>query len=186
LDLIRAFIAIDIDDKTINSLVNVQEAIASLKCDIKFVERENIHLTLKFLGEIPLNKVHEVCEVMNNVKFPPFTLEVKGLGVFPSFSRPRVVWAGVGEGYQNVVEIFRFLDSTLKKLNFKSEDEDFVPHITIGRFKSSRNINAFLDLIKNYRDTTFGKFNVTCIRLKKSTLTPRGPIYSNLHEVKLV
>ncbi|MEM2136380.1 MAG: RNA 2',3'-cyclic phosphodiesterase [Candidatus Methanomethylicia archaeon] len=186
MDLIRVFIAIDVDDNILNSLVKVQEEMASLNCDIKFVERENIHLTLKFLGEIPLSKVNEVCNVMNNINFPRFILEVKGLGVFPNLNRPRVIWAGVSEGYQKVLEIFKFLDFNLRKLNFKSEIEEFTPHITIGRFRSSRNINTFVDFIKNYRNIVFGRFNVTSVRLKKSVLTPKGPIYSNLHEVMLV
>ncbi|MEM2538049.1 MAG: RNA 2',3'-cyclic phosphodiesterase [Candidatus Methanomethylicia archaeon] len=186
MNLIRAFIAIDIDEKIVDSLVKFQEELASLDCDIKFVERDNIHLTLKFLGELSLNKINEICRLMNDIEFPPFTLEVKGIGVFPSLNRPRVVWAGVGEGYQNVVEIFKILDSNLRKLNFKSEAEEFTPHITIGRFRSNRNMSVFVKFIKNYENTVFGQFNVTCIRLKKSVLTPRGPIYSNLYEVKLV
>lgn len=186
MDLIRAFIAIDVDEKIIDSLVRVQGELASLNCDIKFVERDNIHLTLKFLGEVSSNKINEICKLMDNIKFPSFMLEVKGIGVFPSLNRPRVVWAGVGEGYQKVVDIFKILDSNLRKLNFKSEDEEFTPHITIGRFRSNRNISAFIKFVENYEDVVFGQFNVTCIRLKRSILTPRGPIYSNLYEVKLV
>lgn len=186
MELIRTFIAIDIDENTLNKLVKFQELLSQLNCDIKFVERENIHLTLKFLGEIPLSKVDDVIEVMNNIKTPSFNLEVRGVGVFPSLSRPRVIWAGVGEGYSNVTEIFKILDLSLRELNFKSDKEEFTPHITIGRVRSNRNIYSLIKFMKEYEDIAFGVFNVNHVRLKKSVLTSRGPIYSNIHEVKLV
>jgi 2'-5' RNA ligase len=186
LSLVRAFIAIDIDERIIDELVKVQEAMASMNLDIKFVERENIHLTLKFLGEITADRVNGVCDVMRGLKASPFTLEVKGLGAFPSVTRPRVVWAGVGDGGSNVIEIYRFLDSGLRKLNFKSEGEEFTPHITLGRLRSDRNVRSLSSFLMNYGERVFGSFIVTSVRLKKSVLTPRGPIYSNLYEIKLV
>jgi len=186
LSLVRAFIAIDINGSIIDELVKVQGIIASMDLDIKFVERENIHLTLKFLGEITADRINGVCDVMRGLKVSPFTLEVKGLGAFPSVTRPRVIWAGVGEGSDNVIELYRFLDSGLRKLNFKSEDKDFIPHITIGRLRSDRNVRSLTSFLINYGEKVFGSFTVTAVRLKKSILTPRGPIYSNLYEVKLV
>ncbi|MCS7097051.1 MAG: RNA 2',3'-cyclic phosphodiesterase [Candidatus Methanomethylicia archaeon] len=186
MSLIRAFIAIDVSEEIIYELIKVQESLKLLDLDIKFVERENIHLTLKFLGEIPQEKINRVCNVMKNMYFPKFYLEVKGLGVFPFISKPRVIWAGVSEGYQNIVEIFHFLDSNLKKLNFKSEVGEFTPHITLGRFKSGRNVHLLANFIQDYRNISFGKFAVGFVCLKKSVLTPRGPIYSDLFKMELM
>jgi len=180
---IRAFIAIDIDDPTlISKMVNVQESLSELGARIKFVEPENIHITLKFLGEISSVLVERVKDILNQLTFEPFTIKIEGLGVFPNISRPRVIWLGVSEGASKVIEIQKFLEAKLIKLGFRKEREQFIPHITIGRVKGG-NYERLRKKIVELKDVLIGNFLVNSVRLKRSTLTSRGPIYTTLLEV---
>ncbi len=186
LERIRSFIAIDIEDNSIlDKLSMVQNALARSGAKLKLVERENIHITIRFLGNIPLILIDDIAKIIESAKRPKFKIEIRGVGAFPSLNRPRVVWAGVGCGAEIIEEIHRKIEIGLKKLGFKSESEKFVPHITLARIKSGRNVSEIVRVLHDYRDAFFGEMLVEHIRLKKSTLTSRGPIYSTLREISL-
>ena len=186
MERIRSFISIDVEDEgVLRGLTGVQSALVKTGADLKLVKPENIHLTLRFLGEIPVVLVDEIFKVMQSAVRPPFEMEVKGLGAFPSVTRPRVIWAGVSDGAEAVVEIHRKIEAGLKRLGFRPEDKRFTAHITIARVKSRRNVERLLRVFQEYRNAVFGRMLVDCIRLKKSVLTPRGPIYTTLREVQL-
>ncbi len=186
MERIRSFIAIDIDDPSIVSkLVSLQEDLSNLGANIKFVEPENIHLTLRFLGEITPFQVEQVKRILNELTFQEFTMKIEKLGVFPSISRPRVIWVGVSEGADKVCQLHDFIEDKLSKLGFRKEKEEFVPHITIGRVKGG-NLSRLRKRILELQNVVIGDFRVTCIRLKKSTLTSKGPIYTTLFEKKAV
>lgn len=183
---IRAFISIDVEDKHIlDKILEIQHSILKVKCRIKFVEPENIHLTLKFLGEIPVSMVDEIVKVMEKATISPFTIEIKGVGAFPHNRRARVIWIGVGKGSDRVCEIFRRLDIGLRSLGFISERKSFIPHITIGRVKGGCDFQRLEKILNNFTFFQFGEIFVDNIRLKKSVLTPKGPIYTTLREVEL-
>ena len=186
MERVRAFISIDLDDELIlDRVLKVQSLLSSFNCRIRFVGKANIHLTLKFLGEIPLAVVDEILDVMSDSVVLPFEIELKGVGFFPSKSRPRVVWVGVGEGASSVSKIFTLLDQGLRRLGFRSEGKSFVPHMTIGRFKGRCNVMKYRDVLREFEEFSFGSFHVDRIRLKRSVLTSSGPIYSVLGEVML-
>ncbi len=104
---IRSFVSIDLEDEQILSKVeSIMSSLSSLGGDFKPVERENIHLTLKFLGNVSPAKLAEVKSALAEVKFQPFALEIKGAGAFPSLKRMNVIWVGVGEGWSQVELIF--------------------------------------------------------------------------------
>lgn len=182
MERIRSFISIDIDDQSLlTKIIGVQESLSGLGAYIKFVEPENIHMTLKFLGEISIVLVEKIKEVLGQIDFEPFVMRIEGLGAFPNIRRPRVIWLGVTEGALKIVEIQRFLENRLVKLGFRRERGEFIPHITIGRVKGG-NYERLRKRMIELKDITIGDFLVKSVRLKKSTLTSKGPIYETLYE----
>ncbi|MBP2143995.1 2'-5' RNA ligase [Methanococcus voltae] len=151
---------------------------------IKFVEDENIHITVKFLGDISEKQLEDLKKVKLNINK---NIEVKGLGIFPNKYEPRVLWIGISD----LEEEFKEVDKKLSKIGFKREygvnyTKKIIAHLTIGRIK---NINYdtkkwILQLVKNNKSLEFGSCNINKISLKKSTLTPNGPIYETIHEYK--
>jgi 2'-5' RNA ligase len=184
LDRVRAFIAVELDSQLLPKVVQIQQEILAVGADIKAVEPENIHFTLKFLGEIPQTTVNEVIAQINKIDFRSFEIEIVGTGCFPNPRNPRVIWMGVTSGRDEFTKVARQLENYLREIGFRPEGERFSPHLTIGRVRSGRNK---ADLIKKLNETLnaeVGRMTVSTIKLKKSTLTPRGPIYATLHEIK--
>ncbi len=112
-------------------------------------------------------------------------MELEGVGVFPNLGRPRVVWVGVTAGAEELKGIFNRLEPALVEMGFRPERRGFSPHITIARVRSGRNRGQLVDEVLRSRGDGFGGFEVNHIRLKKSVLTPRGPVYSTLAESQL-
>lgn len=183
-NLIRCFIAIDVDNpEIVSKIMDIQKKLEVEGTKLKQVEPENLHLTLFFLGEQPPKIVERVQEVMSTVSFKPFVMKLEGLGAFPSYERPRVIWIGVTKGFEEVQEIYRSLRPKLQAIPLRLESEEtFVPHITIARVKFSG--YALKRIITSLKDVELGFQEVKSIKLKKSTLTSRGPIYETLYEVK--
>lgn len=151
---------------------------------MKLVEEENIHLTLKFLGEVEKGKMAGLKEELGFLgEEKEFEACIKGVGAFPSPSRARVLWVGVGEGADRVCEIQKQVDDKLAALGFE-KDKRFHPHYTLARFKEpDKRIKAYVEENKN-RD--FGSYGVDAIRLMESKLSSKGPTYSLLEEFKLL
>jgi 2'-5' RNA ligase len=148
------------------------------------VEDGNIHLTLKFLGDVDETQLERVKTVVSSMDLNPFNLSMKGIGVFPNLRRPRTVWVAVTGGVSEITEIYRRLEDVLERLGFQREKRSFSPHVTIARVRDGRNRDQLAEGIHEMRDLTFGSFKVERIVLKKSVLTPRGPIYSNIASSK--
>ena len=155
----------------------------SLGGDLKPVEQENIHLTLKFLGNVTQAKLNDVKKVLSEVKFKPFLLEIKGAGAFPSLKRMSVIWVGIGEGWTQVQQIFEQTERLLHAQGFSRETRSFSPHITIARVRSSRKMDEIATFLGHLSEESFGSFNAVHVRLKQSVLSPSGPTYSTLIEV---
>lgn len=184
-EVIRAFIAIDIDDPNVlKNIVSLRDALVATGADLKPVEEENLHITIRFLGNIPITMVDDIYNIMKGIKFKPFKIHVKGIGCFPNIFRPRVIWVGVEEGYEELKRIHDEIEKGLKALGFKPEREEFVAHITVARVRSGRKREALIKIIENFKEFDAGEMVVQCIRLKQSILTPKGPIYKTLREVK--
>lgn len=184
MELIRSFIAFDIEDENvINELRKVQSALIESGADVKLVEPENIHITIRFLGEIPPLMIEKVYNEMNKVAFSPFEVEIKGLGAFPNIRHINVIWAGIGKGVNELRSIYYQLEPNLQKLGFRPDDKGFSPHITIARVRSGRRREELAQIISRYEGYRFGTIVAKCLRLKKSVLTPHGPVYSTLKEV---
>ncbi len=183
---IRSFIAVDIEDEGIvGKIVDIQEEISGSSAKLKLVERENLHFTLKFLGNVEESRLDLVRSVISDIAkdYSPFTMLLHGIGAFPRISRPNVVWIGVLDGREDFIEIAKKLDRSLARLGFKRENKSFEPHLTIARVKGySGNLP---DILRKIGDLEIGTIRVDEIRLKKSTLTPKGPIYETLYSAKL-
>lgn len=188
MSMIRTFIAIDIDDDNVREkLARVRDYLLGSKADLKPVTTENIHLTIRFIGEIPLSKVNELCRILqNNLVFKPFKMKIEGLGVFPNIHRPRVIWAGVTEGASELTILHSNIEKLIRPLGIPPNREKFTPHITIARVKSSRNIHKLIKYLEQYINEFFGEILVDKVKVKRSILTPKGPIYSDLCIVKAV
>jgi len=181
----RAFIAIDVNEAVRDNLVKAQERIGNRSAKIKFVERENLHVTLKFLGEIDETTVDEVKKALAEIarKHRKHRVRVKGVGVFPNPNYVRVIWAGI-ENDEGIKAIAEDVEKEMRKLGFR-RDRDFVAHITLGRVKFVRDKIELARVLKDLANEDFGEFNVEAIELKKSTLTPRGPIYETIARFEL-
>jgi 2'-5' RNA ligase len=179
----RSFLAFDIEsDVVLNRLSSAQNLLVQTGADVKLVEPQNIHITIRFLGNITLALIEKIFEGMKKVQFTPFNVQIKGLGAFPNPNYSRVVWAGITTGAGQLKSIFSQLEPCLRGLGFVPDHRGFSPHLTIARVRSGRNKQQLAEFITKNANYEFGVFTVKCLRLKKSTLTPNGPIYSTLRE----
>jgi 2'-5' RNA ligase len=185
MDRIRAFIAIDIEDEKVKiNLEEFQKRIVESGVDVKLVEPDNIHLTLRFLGDIEQNNIQKIVDSLRNVNLSPFDIQFRGVGAFPSLSHMNVIWVGIGAGREELVRISESLEAGLQRIGIPKDKKGFSPHITIARLKSGRNKQSLARLLGEQSDAEFGMMRVDSIRLKRSVLTPQGPIYSTLFEMK--
>lgn len=180
---IRSFIAFDIDnDSVVNRIASAQKLLIQTNADLKLVEPKNIHVTVRFLGAINPEMVEKVYAAMENVKFTPFNIQLTGLGVFPTTNYPRVVWAGITDGADQLKSIFEQLEPQIHDLGFAPDPNGFSPHLTIARVRSGANKQRLVDLVQRQENFDFGIIRADSLRLKKSQLSPRGPVYSTLKE----
>ncbi|HVH16609.1 MAG TPA: RNA 2',3'-cyclic phosphodiesterase [Candidatus Angelobacter sp.] len=181
---IRSFVSIDLEDPQILSRIeSIMSSLISLGGDLKPIERENIHLTLKFLGNVATTKLDEIKSALAHVVFPPFSLEIKGAGAFPNLKRMNVIWVGIEEGWSQVELIYEQTEKLLHQLGFSRETRSFSPHITVSRVKSGRKRDEIAAFLGHLTDESFGVFDVESVRLKQSVLSTSGPKYSTLFEV---
>jgi 2'-5' RNA ligase len=188
---IRSFIAIELSEEAKKGLARLRK---ELERDehrfVKWVDPGGIHLTLKFLGNIPAKRVTEITEAMKKATqgISPFHLEISGLGVFPSLRQARVLWVGVGGEIDKLSRLQQNIDSALAVLGFAKEERPFVPHLTLARIKegaSAPERRSFSELVGS---TTFEDryhVEVGVIRLMRSQLTRAGAIYTCLSVVEL-
>ncbi len=181
---IRAFIAIDIPvSQKVTEIIN---ELKKTQIDAKIVEIENMHLTLKFLGDIDENLTDDIEKIIKDtiINMQPFEITLKNLGVFPNQRYMKVAWIGV-ENLEPLKKIAETIDIKLKDLGFEKEKRPFSVHLTIARIKSAKNKEKLIGLIDKYQNTELQKIKINKVILKKSILTPKGPIYSNLKEIKV-
>jgi|TARA_Y100000310_G_scaffold80298_1_gene76952 2'-5' RNA ligase len=173
----RLFIAIKITEDIKEYLAKIQEKLDGNTANkIKCVNKDQIHLTLKFLGEVQPDKVEEIKNNIKKIIFVPFSAYLDKIGVFPSENYIRVVWVGL-KPEEPILEIQKGIDENLKKL-FKKE-KSFKSHLTLARVKFIDDKKKFVDKLRNIKIEN-KKMDISCFKLIKSTLTPQGPIYEDL------
>jgi len=184
MEQIRTFIAIDIEVSQ-----KIKDLITELKqtgINAKIVDTKNMHLTLKFLGDTDKNLVDQIeSAIQESVKeIDPFDIKLKNVGVFPNTNYIKVLWIGI-QDKGTLKDAAKEIDERLNKIGFKKERREFSAHLTIARVKSAKNKEKLIQLIDRYNNMEFQKIKVKKIILKKSVLTPQGPIYTNLKEIKI-
>lgn len=183
-EMIRSFIAFDINNQSVlEKFAEVQDSLIKSGADLKLVVPQNIHITMRFLGDIKPAMVDSVYEAMRKVSFSAFDCEIWGVGVFPNPRYARVIWAGMRKGADELKNIFNQIEPNLRQLGFKPDAKGFSPHLTLARVKTGRNKDQLTRCIQDLANCDFGRVKAECLQLKKSVLTPKGPIYSTLKEV---
>jgi 2'-5' RNA ligase len=176
----RLFIAIDLDEKTRGSIAKVINELKSRDFDVKWVNPDNIHLTLKFLGEVREDQIKDLEERVSNVLkgMKRFKSSISELGYFGSPNYVKVIWLDVTEGREKMIELSRLFNKELSYI--RKEYHESSPHITIGRVRTGRNREVLLREIERLKHVKIGELDVNEIKLKRSVLGSEGPVYSDL------
>ena len=185
--MIRSFIAIELPEETRQSLTAIQEQLKQTGAGVRWVKPGSIHLTLKFLGNIHPEQVDDIAVVAAQVvrNEPVLTLRAGGLGGFPNQRKPRVIWIGMEGEVQRLTRIQARVENALEPLGFVREKRVFQPHLTIGRVKDRRRLQALIDAMATLDMPPFNSFDADEIILYKSDLRPTGAIYTKLHRMPL-
>ncbi len=180
-DLIRTFIAVELTGSMREQISLLEQLLRKEGAKVKWVKPENLHLTLKFLGNIQAPCIDDVVEATQEAVqgIKPFILSFSGLGVFPNLKRARVIWIGIKEGADSLGRIQRELEERLFQRGFAREERDFSPHLTIGRVKSQRGIGG---LVLKLEKTEFKseKIRVEQVVVMRSDLRPTGAVHTPL------
>ncbi len=182
---VRAFLSIDVEEPSLRDRIHhLQSRLDQHAAKLKLVEIQNVHFTLRFFGDTPLSKTDIIRDSLQSLQARPFAVRMEGVGAFPTLTRARVIWVGVSDGHDKMVSLKSQIDDLLGNLGYPP-DKRFKTHLTIARVRSVRDRDRFLRNIESLRNEVVGTMSVTCIRMKKSTLTPAGPIYETLWEIPL-
>ena len=153
---------------------------------IKWVEPENMHLTLKFFGETDEKQIPAICKALEKAASgsKPFTLRIADTGIFGSRYDPKVIWFGI-EKQAELDNLAKNLFAELENCGWQPDRQNFVPHLTIGRIKELRDKTLFQQIISKYSTVEIQEEKVTEVTMYESILRPEGPVYVNLFSAKL-
>ncbi len=181
----RGFISADIQPN--ERLVGILNELRTSRADIKVVKEGLLHVTLKFLGQTEEGVVRDIEARIEQActGIGPFIITLKGMGAFPSMSNIRVVWVGIENG-EPLSKIASALESSMSGLGFQKEKRGFVPHLTLARMRSGRDLQNVQEILRSGAAADFGQYLVDKINLKKSLLSPQGPTYSTVYEFRLL
>ena len=184
---IRTFIAFELPSSVITLLAKVQEDLKSMRLRAKWLRPENIHLTLKFLGNINPDDIDKIGEAMMDAvdNVAAIDLVAKGVGFFPGVKRPRVIWIGLGGQLQMLSALQHELENNLATVGFKREKRPFKGHLTLGRFRQTVNPNTTSQIMQEYSALIRKEFTASRLTLFKSDLKPSGAVYSKLRQTVL-
>jgi 2'-5' RNA ligase len=174
----RLFIAVDLPNDVRDQLAEVQRALRPLTDSARWVAPESIHITLKFLGEVPEKQLEDIDTALAGLSWKPFTV-----GFFPGNRSPRVFWAGMEAPTMQGLAVE--LDSRMERLGFDKEKRAFRPHITLARARDNRIDSSLVTGAAQYEEHNFGSFTADRIFLFKSSLKPSGSVYEKLKEYLL-
>ncbi len=177
--MVRAFVAIDLSPEIREQLREVEEAIRKSRARLNLVDPSIIHITVKFLGEIQPGRVGLITEALKEIKLEPFNISITGISTNNN-RNPRIVWGTVEDrGECNL--LFGRVETALAALGFPREQRGFTPHATVARVKEFD--PSLMQAIRPYSSKILGESRIPGFSLKKSTLTPAGPVYETLSEV---
>jgi 2'-5' RNA ligase len=183
----RLFVAVDLPPALKEAIRQLQNPLRHLAGGVSWVRGEGFHCTLKFLGEVTPEQLPAIQSSLAAVPRPaPFTLHLRHLGVFPSESRPRVIWVGLEPALPHLAALQRDVEAAMAPLGFPPENRPFRPHLTLGRVKDNRSLHNLLKYIREESERVdLGAFPVTQFTLFQSTLSPEGAQYTVLGQFAL-
>jgi len=191
MEQVRSFIAIELPDELKLGLTQLEAQLKMSKPPwVKWVDPYSIHLTLKFLGSIAVDRISEITRAMEEAVqgIAPFSLEVKDLGVFPNLRRVQVVWVGIRGEVDKLSQLQQHLESNLARLDFAPETRPFTPHLTLARLRNQASLDerqSFGQLIAITKFEATYTIKVDAISLMRSQLTREGAIYSRISSIGL-
>ena len=186
-ETIRSFIAVELPDDVLSAVSRVQGQLKSYGFRTKWVRPANIHVTLKFLGDIDSGTIDAIASAMASAaeRCAPISLSAKGIGVFPNTKRPRVLWVGLTGDVNLLIDLQRKLDDRLSDIGFAKERRSFKGHLTLGRFKDRVNSSEITRALTEFEDFETQAFVARELILFKSELRPTGAVYSKLERISL-
>jgi 2'-5' RNA ligase len=183
---IRSFIAVDLSASVRAALQRLRDEFAQLRCEVRWVRVEGVHVTLKFLGWVEPPRLEQVRATLAAAVAGQLALQVRarGLGAFPNLRRPRVLWVGLeGEG---LAELATCVEEAMSRLDFEPERRGFTPHVTLGRVNGMQGWSRVEELFKAHLSDDFGECIVDAVTMYRSTLHPDGAVYTPLWTIPLI
>lgn len=180
---IRSFLALDLPEEMREIISRTLEEMRKTHLDIRWVRPDGIHLTIIFLGDVPLESLPRMGDRMGAVcrAFGPFDLALTGPGVFPNNRRPRVLWLGLDGELQRLTAFKEALEERLMPFGIKPEGRNFRPHLTLGRFRGTGSPGSILEeTLARFKDLTSGPCIHRELHLYRSDLRPQGAVYTKL------
>jgi 2'-5' RNA ligase len=184
----RTFLGIDVGADVRARLVSLQEELAETATDVKWVEPENLHITLLFLGEVDSREVIDLCRAAQKAiaNMPVFPMSITGVGCFPNPRRPRTLWVGVTTGADEVCAVHDAIEKPLMEMgSYRREARGYVPHVTLGRVRGERTNDELVRVLAKHKSWSAGEVQVRDVQLMTSNLTSDGPIYAVMGRAKL-
>ncbi len=185
-DPLRTFIALELSQDHKAVIGNILTSLKCIDADVKWVQPDNCHITLKFLGQTPQVQIPLIAQAMDALAktVPAFPVGLDNIGAFPDIDKPQIIWIGLSQGNQELRNLSHLVQSQLVQLDFPKETRPFHPHITIGRIRTNRGAKALSQVLKTTPITsqTNESRNIT---LFESTLSSHGPRYSVIHRSPL-
>ncbi len=178
----RAFLAVELPDESRVRLSALTEKLAESRADVKWVEPQNLHVTMRFLGDISQDQLADIRTRLQTVEreTPKFDAQLSQPGAFPSIRAPRVIWMGIGEGHEALSRIAVLINDGLGALGIVSETRKFVAHVTLGRARSSRGLDRLSRQLSGVSWSAPQSFAVGHITLFESRLSSAGSVYTTL------
>jgi 2'-5' RNA ligase len=183
---LRCFVAVTLPGPLKKGVGEIVRKLRESGADIKWVPEENLHLTLKFLGETEEGRLDEIKDALHKKlsHYRPFYIKIGGVGYFPAGRNPRVIWVGIEEP-GSLADIYTEVENAMVKFGYPPEQRPFSPHLTIGRARSPKRVAEVIRRLEEFRTVSFDEFVVTAVTLMKSELKPGGAEYSGLTEISL-
>ena len=184
---IRTFVAVALPEDVVVAIDRVERALAAFDFKIRWVDPHKIHLTLKFLGDVPLAGIDAIADALAAAvsKHPPLTLHATGVGAFPGFKRPRIIWVGLGDQMQALSALQRDVETHLAALGFAPEKRPFRAHLTMGRVKGAIDSRRLIEAVNGLQRFESPPFAVREVAIFRSELRPGGAEYTKLRVVQL-
>ncbi|MDA0838373.1 MAG: RNA 2',3'-cyclic phosphodiesterase [Planctomycetota bacterium] len=183
----RTFVAVELPADLRTEVIAYQRRLQSFDAKVRWVKPAQMHITLKFLGEIDETQadlLHELFQVVEK-ETAPFEVEIQGLGAFPNLRRPSILWVGVTTGIDALAGLAGQVEATAAELGFKKEKRGFNPHLTLGRVKSPKGLPPVMERIQKDESLSFGSFQVSEFVFMQSELKPSGAEYRRLNTYNL-